>query len=407
MMEQSAALAPVRPPERIVLLDALRGAALLGILAANLRGFAAPFAVYMEPYKLWTDGLNLGVQFLVDVFISGKFITIFAVLFGIGFAIQMERAESRGQGHGFFLRRMAGLALFGLVHSFGIWWGDILLTYALAGPFLLLFRKASDSKLLRWANAGYWLMPAMMVIGLIAWAAGVEMPHPPETTPEQIRETVRIYSQGTVQEIFRERAREWGALNGFLPMFLPRILALFLVGVWLWRRGLISRAGEQLEWWRRARTIGCLGLPLSVAAAGIQYAVRPDFAAPTPAMAGMMVLASAAIPLMSLFYAATLVIRYEESEAWRRRLSGFADVGRMALSNYLVQSLICTGLFYSYGLGWYGRIGPALAIVPTLVIYGVQVWLSQWWLGRRSYGPAEWLWRKLTYSGTNSGAQPW
>ncbi|MEZ5354437.1 MAG: DUF418 domain-containing protein [Bryobacteraceae bacterium] len=397
-MEQTPALAPVPPSERIRIIDVLRGAALFGILAANMRGFAAPFAVYMEPFKMWSDAPNLTAQFLIDLLISGKFITIFAVLFGIGFAIQMDRAALRGQNAWFYLRRMAVLMLIGAVHSFGVWWGDILMSYAAAGPMLLLFRRTSDRGLLRWALALYCVMPALMVVGMIASMAGAEMPHPPETTAEEIAETVRIYSQGSVLEIFRERAREWTVLNSFAAFFLPRVLALFLAGVWLWRRGLIVNAEGHLDWWRRARTIGlAAGLPLSLAAVGVQYVLRPNIMEPNPASVAMMLAGSIAMPLLSLFYASTLVVLFHTKREWKTRLTPFTYVGRMALTNYLLQSVIGTTLCYAYGAGLYGKMGPLLGLIPTVVVYGAQIQFSRWWLGKNDYGPAEWLWRKLTY----------
>lgn len=381
------------------MIDALRGAALFGILTANMRGFVAPFAVYMEPFKMWTDWANLGVQFAIDVLVSGKFITIFAALFGIGFAIQMDRAERRGQPAAFFVRRMAVLLLIGAFHAFVLWWGDILISYALAGPFLLLLRRKPDRALVRWAAAGYALMPAMMLVGYVASVAGAEMAHPPEATPEQIQETIRTYSQGGVAGIFRERAREWSALNAFLPMFLPRIIAVFLAGVWLWRRGVITDSGRHLDWWRRAQRIGlAAGLPLNLAAVCMHYALRPNIAQPSLAGVSMLVVSSVAVPLLSLFYAATLVLLWNGSGKWRERLEPFSYVGRMALTNYLLQSAICTTLAYSYGVGLYGAVGPALGLIPTAAVYAAQVWFSRRWLAAHRYGPAEWIWRRLTYS---------
>ena len=149
-----AAIGPVPGEERISVIDCLRGAALFGILTANMRGFNAPLAAYSDASLMWTWLPDRLAQAAVDWLVSGKFITIFATLFGIGFAIQMDRATARQQGVTFYARRMAVLLLMGLVHSFALWWGDILVTYAICGGMLLLFRDMNQRAVLRWASSG-------------------------------------------------------------------------------------------------------------------------------------------------------------------------------------------------------------------------------------------------------------
>ena len=147
---------PVAPGERIAVLDALRGAALFGIIAANMRGFSGPLAAYFDHTVMWTDPTNRVAQAFVDLFIQGKFITLFAFLFGIGFAIQMERADRSGTASRiFYVRRLAILLLFGVLHFVFVWWGDILAPYALLGFLLMLFRKRSQKALLRWSAILY------------------------------------------------------------------------------------------------------------------------------------------------------------------------------------------------------------------------------------------------------------
>ncbi len=149
-------MAPVPAHERIDALDVLRGAALLGILTANMRGFTGPFAAYFDHSLMWTDPVSRAAQGFVDLFVSGKFITLFAFMFGIGFAIQMERAQARGlESIRFYINRLTALLLFGVVHSVFIWWGDILLPYAVMGFGLLLFREKPQATVLRWAITLY------------------------------------------------------------------------------------------------------------------------------------------------------------------------------------------------------------------------------------------------------------
>ncbi|HEY4053205.1 MAG TPA: hypothetical protein VGL74_05660, partial [Terriglobales bacterium] len=159
MQPVSPRVGPIKLSERILFIDVLRGMALFGILAANMRAFFAPLDAYDNIGVLFHGRADVIAQTFIDAFIQGKFISIFSFLFGLGFAIQMTRAEERGARFmGFYPRRLLALALFGLIHGILIWAGDILLTYALSGALLLLFRKRQQKTLLWWAG-GIFCMP--------------------------------------------------------------------------------------------------------------------------------------------------------------------------------------------------------------------------------------------------------
>src|ERR1700735_141233 len=163
MTQEPQTAGPVTAAERILYIDILRGMALFGILAANMRGFNAPDSVYGNIKVLFHGRADMIAQGFIDIFIQGKFVTLFSFLFGLGFAVQLTRAEARGAKFmSFYPRRLAALALFGLIHGLFIWWGDILLTYALAGSLLLLFRKRAQETLLWWAGS----MPSLPVLGV-------------------------------------------------------------------------------------------------------------------------------------------------------------------------------------------------------------------------------------------------
>ncbi len=387
------AIGPVPAGERITVIDCLRGAALFGILTANMRGFNAPFAAYMDASLMWTWLPDRLAQALVDWLVSGKFITIFAALFGIGFAIQMDRAAARHHGVAFYARRMAVLLVIGLVHAFGLWWGDILVTYAICGAFLLLFRNLSQRAILRWAHVMYWFMIVLVLCFYIATLFGV----PPPPTPDyKIQATIDIYARGTYAQIFALRAREWWNVNSFV-FFLTRILGIFLFGLYIWRQGYLRQPAEHLDWWKRAQRIGLpLGLASNLLVVVLDWLFHPSPMRPTLLLIVMFTLQSLALPALSLGYASTVVLLWQDP-AWRRRLMPFSYVGRMALTNYLLQSLVCTTLFYSYGLGLYGRVGPLADLFIGIAIYGLQIPFSQWWLRTHRYGPMEWIWRRLTY----------
>jgi len=354
---------PVPAGERIELLDVLRGAALFGILAANIRALAAPWRLYDSPYLLFPGFADRFVQGLIDVFISGKFLTLFSFLFGLGFAVQMTRAEARGaRVRSFYPRRLLVLLAFGIVHGALLFWGDILAAYAVIGFVLLAFRKRQPSTVLRWAIG---LPLVFAILGSIAFVAFQLIGLPPDAPGEERREVARL-------------------------------LPAFLFGLWVWRRGVPQDPEPHAGAIRRACR---LALPVGLALSA--FAVAEDIlrAGSRPRPPDLLVFAAGmsrfyGTYLLALGYAAGLALLARE-ERWRRRLGLAAAVGRMALTNYLMQSLVCVILFTSTDL--YGKLGPALLVIPTVVIYTGQVWFSGWWLRRFRYGPMEWLWRSLTY----------
>lgn len=395
---------PVAAGERIEVLDALRGAALFGIIAANMRGFSGPLAAYFDHTLMWTDRVSRVAQAFVDIFIQGKFITLFAFMFGIGFAIQMERADRSGvRSRMFYVRRLAILLVFGILHFVLIWWGDILAPYAILGFALMLFRNRSQKALLRWSVLLF-LYPLLLGTFLfVLHSAGVKIPAPPPTTPEELQRIIGVYASGTYSEIVRQNLKELPFMAFGLIFFYPRVLGVFLFGLWVWREGIIRELPAKAALLRRCQKYGLwIGLLFNALAVGINEVFHPDPI--TPSALGLLVNAAFTIgvPAGSLFYATTVALLWEKLQ-WRARLRPFAAVGKMALTNYLLQSIICTTLFYSWGLALYGGVNPPMGFVPTILIYSAQVALSVWWLRRFAMGPMEWLWRRLTY-GSNLNA---
>jgi uncharacterized protein len=392
---------PVAAGERIEVLDTLRGAALFGIIAANMRGFSGPLAAYFDRTLMWTDTTNRVAQGFVDLFIQGKFITLFAFMFGIGFAIQMERADRGGVASRiFYVRRLAILLLLGALHFLLVWWGDILAPYALLGFVLMLFRKRSQKAVLRW-SAGLYAYPVILGgLMLLLQTAGVPIPSPPPATPEELQRVIGVYASGTYADIVRQNVKELPFMAFGLIFFYPRVLGIFLFGLWVWREGIIRDLSSRADLLRRCQKHGLwIGLLFNAIAVALNETFHPNPIAPSVLGLIIGLSISIGVPAGSLFYASTVALLWQKIQ-WRSRLRPFAAVGRMALSNYLLQSLVCTTLYYSWGLGLYGRVGPLLGFVPTLAIYGAQVVLSVWWLRRFASGPMEWLWRRLTYGST-------
>lgn len=395
-MEQNAPVAgPITSAERILYIDILRGMALFGILAANMRGFNAPASVYGNIKLLFHDRADLIAQAFNDIFIQGKFITLFSFLFGLGFAVQLSRAEARGAKFmSFYPRRLVALLLFGLIHGLLIWWGDILVAYALAGAMLLLFRNRQQKTLLWWAG-GIFTLPILVISGFnVAYLLGFYHPTISKPNMAKIQSVIAIYSHGSVLQILKENLVVW---KQELPsdLFAFYALFLFMLGMWVWRSGMIHRLDEYKPVLTRV-CAWCIPVGAVLNAFVTFVYAQPPAAKPTVIGYLANILQYPSAHILSAGYAAGLAVLIQ-NPVWRKRLTPFAAVGRMALTDYLTQSVLCTLFFYSYTTGLYGRVGPAVDLIPTVVLYGSQVVFSNWWLARYRFGPMEWLWRGMTY----------
>jgi uncharacterized protein len=392
---------PTAPSERMEVLDALRGLALLGILLGNIHIFSGYyFTSLVGPAA--TSTADRAVLTLTHFLVDGKFYSVFSLLFGIGFYVFMQRADARGsEAVPLFRRRLRWLLAIGAAHALLLWSGDILTVYALMGFLLVPFRKAGDRALLGWA-AGLLALPVALY-GL-AWAVGTGDPFAPPPADaataaggfDPIRVIIAGYSGGYV-EMLRGNAvalvGRW--MDLVITVRFPKVLAMFLVGFYVGRAALARDPAGARGLLRRVLGIGVVvGVPanayLAWAADNVPYlpASGPGF---------LYVLAGAVgIPAFALAYAAGVALLVGHPTAGAV-LAGVAPVGRMALTNYLLQSFLCGLVFYGWGLGLYGTVGPARAALVACGVFGVQVLLSHLWMRRASYGPAEWVWRRLTY----------
>ncbi|HUP62944.1 MAG TPA: DUF418 domain-containing protein [Thermoanaerobaculia bacterium] len=395
-------LQPVASSERVELIDVVRGLALFGILAANIRGFAGPAVTYYAmPHLYWPALHDRIAQAFIDTFIQAKFITIFAFLFGVGFAVQLQRATGRGGRFGWtFARRLFVLALFGLVHGLLIWFGDILLVYALTGFVLLLFRKRTDKTIAVWALVCYLLLPLAGIAGYVAWTHGFATPSFPQPEQAELLRLTRVFGDGSWMEIQKQRMSDVVAYNwGYFLVFFWQILGLFLLGVLAWRKRFFTPAPESLPRYRRAMVWGlAAGVTGNIAVTALRWAFDPRPFPSTPISLTLALTQTIAVPMLSLGYVCLAIVLMHDP-AWHARLRRFGYVGRTALTNYLLQSILGTLIFYSYGLGLFGTVGPSVLIVATVVIFALQVYASGCWLERFRFGPVEWLWRRLTYKG--------
>jgi uncharacterized protein len=397
---------PVEAEERTELLDIFRGVAVLGILLVNLGLFFAPIYTMMLK-STWVAPIDRIAKVLIVFLAEGKFYTVFSFLFGLGAAVQMGRADARGRPFaGFFARRLGWLLLIGACHAFLIWYGDILATYALLGFVLLLFFRRKNTTLLVWTIV-FLLIPLVFVTGFTmllflgnlvpeaAEAIDNAMAESRELNQERIDEANRVYPAGGYREILPLRAQQVGTIYGYSLMVMPGILAIFLIGFNFGRRGFFQNVQTHLP---RIRKLLPWLLLAGLLGSGTYTALRLtlDQMRPTPLI--LLQSVSSIVGNLSLCFSYLLGITLlVQRDSWHRLFRPLAAVGRMALTNYLMHSLLFTLLANGYGLGFYGRVRPSVGLLLTLATFALQILLSNWWLRRFRYGPAEWLWRSLSY----------
>lgn len=383
---------------RIPLLDALRGLALLGILFVNMTWFTG-IAVRSpeERAGLGTETVDTIIEWLIHFTVDGKFWSLFALLFGVSFAIQFRRAES--QEHNFtaiFLRRMIVLWLIGLAHAVFIWFGDIVSLYAVVAAALLFFRSSSDRALIRWAVMSGALVPILISsLWLVVDNASRTTVAPTVDPGHGPRELLNVFGTGSYSTIL---AANWAFLKErwFLAIYSSRffrILGMFLIGYYAGRREIFHDPARHLKLLRRTLFWGLLiGLPTNVALAFMTTVVPVR---PPTALGWLMTSMSAVgVPALCLAYVAGLTLLFRQSSR-RQWLIPLTFAGRMSLTNYVLQSVACVIIFYGYGLGFWGRIGVSWSVPLLLSIFAVQAIFSAWWLHHYHHGPLEKLWRFL------------
>ncbi|MFZ5655901.1 MAG: DUF418 domain-containing protein [Pseudomonadota bacterium] len=408
-MNATTLLEPVAPGERIQAMDVLRGFALLGILLMNIEAMAGPLFAGMTGTDLSLQGADRGVDALIYILVQGKFYTLFSLLFGMGFAVMMERAARAGRPFvRLYLRRTLGLLAIGLAHALLVWSGDVLVTYALVSLPLLLFRNAPERSLPWWAVVIYLVPVGLMgLFGLMGSLAQLEPTAAAEfqrALDQQaaghaatIEAQRQAYGSGDFLAATAQRARDTLSMLGFLPFFGAHVLGMFVLGSWFVRSGAIARPAGFVRLYAGLRWAALpLGLALMLASWWLEPQMTADRA--DLRMATAFGLHAAGSLLMMLGYLAWIV-RALHSAAGARLLGLFAPAGRMALTNYLLQSLVGTLVFYGYGLGFFERMPRAWQPVFVVALFAAQVAFSRWWLARHAHGPMERLWRAWTYRG--------
>ena len=467
---------PIAASDRIHVLDVVRGFALLGIFLMNVEFFNRPLGEIDLGLPAGATGIDHWAGWFVYVFVRGKFWTMFSLLFGMGFAVMLVRAEQAGRAFlGPYVRRTLALAVFGALHAICIWSGDILFSYAMGAAVLMIvyytrpnvllpvagiclgvaalfaglskvmagsppwqpFAVIALPLLVLWAVAASlrrWPIAGLRNAGLALYLAPflmmtvggfVQMKQPPQPERDRIAQAAadtpakqevlakrvrqreqkrqehaasvveerRVMQGDSYAEAVTLRARDFLKHMGMNLEFSIIVLGMFLLGAWFIRSGVMAHPEQHLPLFRKLTWIGLpIGLGLSLVSAGIATThVRGVNDGVYQLALGLMMVGN--LPAC-LGYVGALVLLWHGRA--RALLAPLAMAGRMALTNYIGQSLIGTLFFYGYGFAHWG-MGRAWQLVFVVVVFGLQVGFSRWWLARFRYGPLEWIWRWATY----------
>lgn len=396
------------PAERLKTLDAVRGFAVMGILLLNIVDFGLPAYAYVDPhYYGGADGANWWTWASAYVVADGKMRGLFTMMFGASTVLIAERAVAAGESAArVHYARMATLFAIGMVHAYLIWSGDVLVLYSLCGAVAFVAWRWRTRLLL---TIGIGLMALKLVGGIVDYtdarrfeAAATAPDASPETRrmwrdyrdavsppSETAKYDLTAYRGGYAQALAARVPFTWFIQTVVMPSMLTDTIALMLIGMALFRLGFFSGTWSRRRYWQVAL---------------IGYAVCVPLYLPLVAMidrthfSGITLILTEAIqltllrPWLSLAHA-SLVILFLQSGAARRLADRLAAAGRMAFSNYLGTSILCTFIFNGYGLGWFGHLQRWQLYPVVLGVWALMLLWSKPWLDRYRYGPFEWLWR--------------
>jgi uncharacterized protein len=398
----SRAAEPVSAAERIASLDVLRGVALLGILPMNIQAFSMIGAAYLNPTAYGDlHGANFWVWYVSHLLADQKFMSIFSMLFGAGIFLMTGRMEAAGRrAAAIHYRRMAWLAFFGLLHGYLLWYGDILFNYGLCGMLAYLFRKMPPRRLI--AIGLVFVTVTTVLFSLSGWS----LPHwPPEKalafardmwrpTPDMVAKELAAYRSGWIAEMPRRFVENTtDQFQGFVFLAFWRIEGMMLIGIALFKLGFLSAKASPKLYWSFILVALFVGIPV------IAYGTHRDFAIAWPARESFFFNFQFnywASILVALGWASAVMLVCPSSRL-RRFAAPFAAVGRMAFTNYLMDTFICTSIFYGFGWGLFGKVSRVQQAGFVLAIWVLQLMVSPIWLRHFQFGPFEWLWRSLTY----------
>ncbi len=392
---------PVAKVDRIDSIDVLRGFAVLGIFVMNIQSFAMFGTVYFNPtYYGMIDGAGYWVWYFSHLFADQKFMTIFSLLFGAGIALFTSRKEEAGQpSRGYHYRRTGWLILFGVIHAYLIWMGDILFLYGVCALWVYPFRKVRASRL---------IVAGLVVLAIgsgLALMSGMTAPMWPDEAqqgfvegswqppPDKLAEESKAYTGGYVEQV-KYRAPGAFMWQTFVLLFwgIWRAGGLMLIGMALYKLGVFG-ARRSGGYYTTMVLLGAVGL--AVVAFGIRQFQSHDWDPFYSFFIGAQFNYWGSLLVSGSYIGAVMLIC--KSEKLRGVTRPFAAAGRMAFSNYIGQSLIAAFIFYGPGLGYFNQIDRVGQILIVVSVWIIQLIVSSLWLKSFRFGPLEWLWRSLTY----------
>ena len=402
--DSAQAMAPASLRERIDTVDILRGWAIFGMLVVN---FSYDLEWRWWFTKLWPGTANRVAYFLLQFFAAGKFHALFSFLFGWGFALQMDRAEARGARFSpLYARRLFVLLLIGLTNLLLLHWDATLVEYALTGYLLFLFRARALKVVLAGAFLCACYGPVRDAVVIHNHAQRLADPRTVEATRQQDAEAetaeiadeedelqLRSFKEYVVRDA--EEVAEDLSSGGFYFGLLGYPFPLLLVGLYVGRRRILQDVSAHVGFLRKVFWWG-LSLGLMGNGVGVLLSAYPGtYQAPwAKSWIGDAAFSQVGVPALGFCYASAIVL-LAQKPVWKVRLAPLVPIGRMALSNYILQILIFDLLFYR--LRFFGKVGPLLGVPVGLAVFLLELPVSAWWMRRFRFGPVEWLWRTLTY----------
>ncbi len=395
-------ISPIQAQQRHIILDALRGFALLGICLANYSEFSLySFLDKSVTEAMPTSGIDEVVRYLQYIFIDGKFYTIFSILFGIGFSIILANAAQKGKnGLQVFYRRMSVLFLIGLFHLVFLWAGDILILYAFLGFLLPLFRNLSNRKLLVFTGI-LWAIPILIdaSVELIGWNPAAPAIRATAYFHQQFGITDQTFPVWLVEKEHYIDVLKFNIAGSFIRMqeFIEgnrffRVLGLFLLGFYIGKNKIYAILEDKKQVLSNVCSYGFL--------IGIPATLLYSFSAMNGHVWGLAIhstLYTVSVLPLSLAFMTSICLWYMRNrQNYLFRL--FAAPGRMALTNYIMQSLFGMIIFYGIGFGLGASVGLVYVELIAIGVFIIQVIYSHYWLHKFKFGPLEWIWRILTYN---------
>jgi uncharacterized protein len=375
--------AAIDPKDRMLAIDVLRGIALFGVLMVNLltEFRVSIFQQFLPPTSTGSPTDRLLAQF-VSYALDMRAFALFSLLFGVGLAMQFERLAKRERPLHWLRRRLIVLLGFGLCHLVLLWNGDILTEYALAGLLVLPLIRQDRQTLAFYALALLGLYMAMPVLFVPVYWPSLH------TFALDVDAANHVLPRGDFLQILRFQFHELKLMIPLHEGIFPRTLGLMLLGAWLWKSGLLQQLRTH---WRKLLVFGLAATAIGI---GVTGAESRNLISGHGLLGN--VLSRLGPTVQALGYAALIAIAVERPYLGRL-LKVFAPLGRMAFTNYIVQSLIFSWIFFGYGLGRFDRMSMMDAFVLGSAVYIAQMIASVLWLRWFRFGPLEWLWRCLMY----------